>query len=75
MDELDELYEQILQPHVLVAYFRDDDEFTSWVETGDVLDLHEALKVFQQHELYEHCAIIKKVLDEKIDAINLSDAI
>jgi ABC-type histidine transport system ATPase subunit len=75
MDILDELYKEILQPETFITYFKDDAEFEEWVRTGEIIDIHEALKVFQEFELYEHCAILKKVLDEKIDTINLSDAI
>lgn len=72
MDELDELYLEILNPVELINYFKTDEEFRSWCETGEVLDLSEALIVFENHELYEYCVIIKDVLDEKIDNINLS---
>lgn len=61
----------ILNPFELVKYFKSDEEFMSWCETGTILDLTETLKVFEGHEMYEHCQLIKNVIDEKIDKIDL----
>ena len=75
MDELDNVYVVLLNPQELVKYFKDDAEFENWCETGEVFDLSETLKVFESHEMYEHCAIIKKVMDQKIDMIDLCEGL
>jgi hypothetical protein len=75
MDGLTQLYVELIIPTSILEYFKTDEEFRSWCETGEVDDLIHALKVFEDYELYEHCAIIKNVIDEKIDSINLSSAL
>ena len=64
--EIDEDYSQIMQADEFVKGFESMQCFENWCSMGDVTDLKEALPVFEAYELYEHCAIIKKVLDEKI---------
>lgn len=68
MDELDELYFEILDPTELVKHFTSSKDFREWLEDeqASLLDLQECLKVFESHELYEHCAIIKSVIDDKL---------
>jgi ABC-type histidine transport system ATPase subunit len=75
MNGLTQLYVELIIPTSIIEYFKTDEEFKSWCETGDVDDLTYTLKVFENYELYEHCAIIKNVIDEKIDDISLSSAL
>lgn len=70
--DINEQYEQILRPDKLIKHFDTMDCFSSWCSEGSVLDLTEALKVFEAYELYEHCAIIKHIIDEKNNIINTS---
>ena len=63
--DLNDYYEQILSPNELINNFDTLLEFEQWCLLGSVLDLEEGLKVFEAHELYEHCAIIKKCIDAK----------
>ena len=39
--------------------------FKSFCETGEHEDLIELLKVLENHELYEYCAIVRDVINEK----------
>ena len=62
---IDEQYNEIMQPDKFVESFDTMACFENWCLTGDVLDLQEALSVFEAYELYEYCAVIKKVIDYK----------
>lgn len=62
---LEENYEQIMQPDKLVKSFKTMAEFKNWCQGGEVIDLEEAIKVFEAYELYEYCAIMKEVITEK----------
>lgn len=61
---IDEQYEQILQPDLFVKTFKSLDDFREWAMEGTILDLQEAIKVFQEYELYEHCAVMQKLIDD-----------
>jgi hypothetical protein len=61
---IDEQYEQIMNPFEFIKNFKDLDDFREWALDGSILDLQEAIKVFQEHELYEHCAIMQKLIDD-----------
>jgi zona occludens toxin (predicted ATPase) len=63
--DIDDQYNEILQPERFIENFNTMGEFYQWCLTGDIIDLEEALKVFETYELYEHCTIIKQALDEK----------
>ncbi|WP_341216947.1 hypothetical protein [uncultured Wocania sp.] len=62
---INEKYEQILQPDELIKSFNTMVCFENWCKEGSVLDLTEALNVFEVFELYEYCEVIKKVIDLK----------
>jgi hypothetical protein len=64
MDELEELYYVIIEPENILSFFKTDDEFRAWCETGSYEDLDETRKAFEENELYEQCAIIKSVMDD-----------
>ena len=57
-------YKQILQADEFIKNFDTMEGFKNWCLTGDEDDLNEALKVFEAYELYEHCKVIKDVIDE-----------
>lgn len=65
MEDLDDIYEQILEPKEFVKNFNDMLEFRIWCFEGSILDLKEMLVYFVNDELYEHCVIIKEVMDIK----------
>lgn len=60
-------YSTILEnPKKYLNSFNSIKEFKRECELCSILDLQEVLKVFESHELYEACAIVKKILDKKI---------
>lgn len=68
--DLNDYYEEILNPNELINNFENLLEFEKWCLLGSILDLEECLKVFVHHELYEHCAVIRNVLEDKKDETN-----
>lgn len=63
--DLNDAYDEILNPNELINNFDNLLEFEIWCLQGSILDLEECLKVFVHHELYEHCAVIRNVLEDK----------
>lgn len=61
---INEQYEKIMNPVEFVKNFKDLDDFREWALDGTILDLQEAIKVFQEYELYEYCAVMKKLIDD-----------
>ena len=64
--EIDEDYNQIMQADEFVKGFETIKCFENWCNMGEIIDLKEALPVFEAFELYEHCAVIKKLIDKKL---------
>jgi hypothetical protein len=62
MEQLNDLYLELINPNHLITLFKSDEEFESWCECGDLDALQCTLKAFEEEELYEHCAIIFKVI-------------
>ena len=67
--ELNDYYEEILNPNELINNFENLLEFEKWCLLVSILDLEECLKVFVHHELYEHCVVIRNVLEDKKDEL------
>ena len=67
------MYDAILDAPNLVSEFKDYDEFKSWCECGELIDLTEFLNVLVVHELYEHCAIVRDVINEKVNDVSESN--
>lgn len=65
MEDLNDIYEQILEPKEFVKHFNDMLEFRIWCYEGSILDLTEMLVYFVNAELYEYCVVIKDVIDIK----------
>ena len=63
--DLNDAYDEILNPNELINNFDNLLEFEIWCLQCSVLDLEECLKLFEAHELYEHCVIIRNVLEDK----------
>lgn len=67
MDDNEDTYYMILYtPQEYIKSFKTMNDFRVACEPCSVLDLDELLNVFEEHELYEHCAVIKDVLDAKL---------
>lgn len=58
-------YEYITDPVNLAEILGLGDKFTEWLNQGNDEDLRYTLEEFEKHELYEHCAIIHKMLVDK----------
>jgi hypothetical protein len=59
---INEKYLEITNPLNIKSFFKTDNEFISWLETGSIEDLKHTLKAFENEELYEDCIIINRVL-------------
>lgn len=63
--ELEENYIELINPNVMISMFDTGAEFTEWAEMGTPEDIRAALTAFEKEELYNHCIILKRVLDNK----------
>ncbi len=66
-DNLDEAYLLILEADEFVKNFETMEEFRDWCDEGELVDLYPVLDIFEEYELYEHCAVIKDIIDKKND--------
>ena len=60
-------YEEINRPSNFVQNFNSLAEFRKWCRSGTVLDLDQTLVAFEKDEEYIHCAVIRDVIQEKIN--------
>jgi len=70
MELLEKKYYEITKPTNFIKLFNDFNEFEEWCRIGDETDIECAINHFEKYELYEYCAILKKVKDEKTKNIN-----
>jgi hypothetical protein len=63
MEDLNELYLDLINPKNIINHFKSDEEFKSWCECGDSEALECALEAFTKEELYEHCCIIRDTIN------------
>ena len=59
-------YKQILQADKFVKNFNTLNDFKEWAMEGTISDLRACIKVFENYELYKHCAIMQKLIDDLI---------
>ena len=64
--QIDSQYEQILNPVELIKEFKTMHEFRVWCYKGTAEDLDAAIRAFEFYELYEHCAIMLSVRNNKL---------
>lgn len=64
MLSLDLKNKHLLKADVFVKEFKTLDDFREWALDSSIKDLKECIKVFEGYELYEHCAIMKKLIDD-----------
>jgi len=50
----------------MIELFNTDQEFKEWAEMGTPEDIRAALIAFEKEELFNHCIILKEVLNSKI---------
>ena len=65
MDELENIYRDIIDPPNLIKHFVDLEDFRYWLRDGTIQDLEISLKLFEEYELYEHCQIILEEINKK----------
>lgn len=63
--DLESKYSELINPKRLIQMFDTDDEFTEWAEMGTPEDIRAALMAFEKEELFNHCIILKRVLNTK----------
>lgn len=69
-------YEELTKPENWVKLFPDIISFKKWIQLGSMSDIESTLKEFEDAELYEHCAIILEVINERKERIsNIMDKI
>lgn len=64
---INELYQGIILPTQFVKNFKSKEEFRTWAKLGTINDLKQCIHVFENYELYEHCAIMQDAIDERVD--------
>ena len=69
IEDIKDKYHELTNPVNFVSTFDTEQEFIQWCEDGTISDLWETLKAFEEAELYEHCAIINKVRQDKTQAL------
>ena len=61
--------EDMIDPRNFVKQFPDMEGFKIWAHKGILADVREAIVVFEYYEMYEHCAALQEVIDEKVDVM------
>lgn len=61
---INEKYEEIVNPVEFIKNFETLEDFKEWALDGSILYLKKCIKKFQEYELYEHCAIMQKLIDD-----------
>jgi hypothetical protein len=65
MEKMLSAYDDLTNPVNIRSHFKTDEEFIWWLEMGTKDDLDHVLKVFENVELYEDCALILKMINSK----------
>ena len=73
MDNLNEAYERIVQPKEFVKNFKTDEAFVEWLNKGTIEDILSVQEAFKGSGLRKHPKLIKKVLEERINNIEVED--
>lgn len=63
LQELEEMYLDLIQPSKLIQHFPTDMEFVEWLNLGTTDELQWCLKAFERAELFSHCILIKQQID------------
>ena len=63
MDNLEQMYLDLIQPSKLVEHFENEEEFREWLKIGTAEEMEWALKAFEKEELYRYCKIIKEEIE------------
>jgi len=63
---LEQKYSELINPNKMIELFNTNQEFKEWAEMGTPEDIRAALIAFEKEELFNHCIILKEVLNNKI---------
>lgn len=63
--DLEQKYSELINPNKMIELFNTDQEFKEWAEMGTPEDIRAALIAFEKEELFNHCIILKEVLNTK----------
>lgn len=66
---LDQEYEHLIQPHIFITHFSNEESFRHWLRKGCINDLRDTLKAFEREQLFEYCNIIQSEIDRKVDVM------
>ena len=76
LNNIVKIYEELAKPENWVKLFPDMTSFKKWIKMGSMSEIQTTLKNFEEAELYEHCAVILEVLNERKEKIsNIMDKI
>ena len=65
LENIARMYEDLTKPENWVKLFPDMASFKKWIKIGSMDDIRTTLIEFEEAELYEYCAIILEVLNER----------
>lgn len=66
MENINKSFEELIAPTNFIKVFKDELSFVEWCELGTIEDLECVLSTFKEYdELYEHCAVIVKIIKNK----------
>lgn len=68
IEHLNHQYNQLIRPDNFVKNFNNLWEFEEWCYIGTIEDLQATLVEFEKYELYEHCRVIKSVIQSLKDS-------
>ena len=74
MDNLNEAYERIVRPKEFVKNFKTDEAFVEWLNKGTVEEILSVQEAFKGSGLRKHPKLIEKVLEERINNIEVEDS-
>jgi len=64
-EKFNKLMDEMLYPPNFIKIFPTMDSFRNWISLGEKEDMETILKLYEEHELYEHCVIIKEEIHKK----------
>lgn len=68
IQHLQQEYNKMIRPDNFVKNFNSMREFEEWCYIGTIEDLEATLVEFEKYELYEHCQVIKSVIQSLRDS-------
>ena len=60
-----ERIDKLTKPLVIVDNLISPASFKVWARVGNIIDIKNAIPLFEKEELYEHCKYLMEVIEEK----------